>query len=146
MTNQVYFQFQSEKRTIFPICVFFLLWDYQTCPFRANICLWPYFVILNTIVSKIKLKPLFKVPNKMICSKHVFNKNPRFFIHGHYQAFFSFRSCCGFVWWNLSNLIYLSYWVPKPPVGANLVLISSLVLELLITHNKEGMWKCLKTS
>ena len=39
----------------------------------------------------------------------------------------------------LTNLIDLSYSVPKPPFGANLVLISSLVLELLITHNKEGM-------
>ena len=40
----------------------------------------------------------------------------------------------------LTNLIDLSYLVPKPPFGANLMLISSLVLELLITHKKEGLW------
>ena len=39
----------------------------------------------------------------------------------------------------LTNLIDLSYSVPKPPFGAILMLISSLVLELLITHNIEGI-------
>ena len=37
------------------------------------------------------------------------------------------------------NLIDLSYLVPKPRFGAILVLISLLVLELFITHNKEGL-------
>ena len=39
----------------------------------------------------------------------------------------------------LTNLINLTYSVYKPPFGLILVKISSLVLELLITHNKEGM-------
>ena len=43
----------------------------------------------------------------------------------------------------LKNLIDLSYLVPKPRFGAILVLISFLVLELFITHNKEGLWNFL---
>ena len=39
----------------------------------------------------------------------------------------------------LKTLIDLSYLVPKPHFGAILVLISLLVLELFITHNKEGL-------
>ena len=39
----------------------------------------------------------------------------------------------------LENLIDLSYLVPKQRFGAILALISFLVLELFITHNKEGL-------